>query len=182
MEAITLTSEEKMLVIDIFKSLRMYLSPFMEDRDFVMSNPQIFTFLMYAPVSMAIASDGVVDEKEIRLLDKITKEIDVNTAVNLDLMEVLAMATEPAEILLNEEFNMRVDSELLYLSRNMDKYEDDILKATKELMKLDKNPGSATSLKSTFSKWFEFVIESNAGRNKEEELKKVKKYKEKIGL
>ncbi len=182
MEANTLSAEERTLVVQIFKNIRQNLSNFMTERDFKMSNPQLFTFLMYAPVCLAIASDGVVDEKEIRLLSKITKDIDVNSAVNLDLMEVLALSPEPIEIMLNEEFNMRADAELLFLSRNMAKYEDDIINATKELLKLDKNPESGTSLKSTFSKWFDFVIERNAGRNKEQELEKVGKYKDKIGL
>lgn len=181
MEATILSEEERVLIIKIFQNLQNNLSGFISDRDFKMSNPQIFTFLMYAPVCLAIASDGVVDEKEIRLLDKISKNIDVTTAVNLELMEVLSQAPESTDVMLNEEFNMRVDSELLFLSRNIDKYENNIIDSVKDLLNLDVSK-KETSLRATFSKWFEYVIEQNAGRNKEEELEKVKKYKDKIGL
>ncbi len=182
MDATTLTPEEKVLITQVFKEIREGLADFMKDRDFKMSNPQVFTFLMYAPVCLAIASDREVDEAEIRILSKITENIDVNKAVSIDLMEVIAIAPEPGDIMLNEEFNMRVDAELLYLSRNIDKYEDGIIKALKALLKIDKDPKAPASLHSTFSKWFEYVVERNAGRNKEEELAKVKAYKEKIGL
>ncbi|MBN2890917.1 MAG: hypothetical protein JXL97_03545 [Bacteroidales bacterium] len=182
MDATTLTAEDRVQIVQIFGELRENLSSYMSDREFKMSNAQLFTFLTYAPVCLAIASDRDVDESEIRLLDKITKDIDVNTMVSLDLMEVIAIATEPGEIMLNEEFNMRVDSELLYLSRNIDKYEENILAAVKALLKIDKDPSAETSLTQTFSKWFEFVVKKNANRNDKLELEKVAKYKEKIGL
>lgn len=182
MEANTLSAEQRTQIVQVFGELRQNLTPYMKDRDFQMSNPQVFTFLIYAPVCLAVASDREVDEQEIKLLDKITHNIDVNTAVNLDLMEVIAIASEPSETMLNEEFNMRVDAELLFLSRNIDKYENDIINSVKAMLKLDKEPTAETSLKNTFSKWFEFVVEKNSSKNKAAELEKVKKYKEKIGL
>ncbi len=182
MDSTTLTAEEKKQLVLVFSNMRNNLEGYMKDRDFKMSNAQIFTFLMYAPVCLAVASDRQVDESEIRLLDNISKDIDVTTAVNLDLMEIIAIAPEPSDIMLNEEFNMRVDAELLFLSRNIDKYEKPIIESVKSMLKLDKNPESETSLNATFSKWFEFVIEQNASKNKEEELEKVKGYKQKIGI
>jgi hypothetical protein len=178
----TPTPEERTLLTLVFKEIREGLADFMNERDFKMSNPQIFTFLTYAPVCLAIASDREVDEAEIRILSKITENIDVNKAVSIELMELMAIAPEPGEVMLNEEFNMRVDAELLYLSRNIDKYEEGIISALKSLLKIDKDPKSPASLHSTFAKWFDYVVERNAGRNKEEELAKVKAYKEKIGL
>ena len=182
MDAATLTVEERKLVAEIFSNLRSQLNNYMTNRKFLMSNPQIFTFLTYAPVCLAIASDRNVDENEIRLLSKISQNIDVNKMVNLDLMEVLAIATEPSETMLNEEFNMRVDAELLFLSRNIDDYEEEIIEAVKTLLKLDKEPTAPSSLTVTFSNWFEYVVKENANRNDAEELVKVAKYKEKIGL
>ena len=182
MDATTLSVEERKLVAEIFSNLRSQLNNYMVNRDFKMSNPQIFTFLTYAPVCLAIASDRTVDENEIRLLSKITQNIDVNEMVNLDLMEVIAIAPEPSETMLNEEFNMRVDSELLFLSRNIDVYEEEVIEAVKSLLKLDNDPTSPSSLTVTFSNWFEYVVKENANRNDEEELVKVAKYKEKLGL
>ncbi len=182
MNATNLTAEDRVKIVEIFGELRQFLSNFMNDRDFKMSNAQIFTFLTYAPVCLAIASDREVDENEIRLLDKITKDIDVTNMVSLDLMEIIAIANEPEEIMLNEEFNMRIDSELLFLSRNIDKYENEIISSVKSLLKIDKDRTAETSLTKTFSKWFDFVIEKNAGRNKQAEMEKVSKYKANIGL
>jgi len=182
MDATIITPEERTQIVQVFGELRQFLTPYMTDRDFKMSNAQTFTFLIYAPVCLAVASDREVDEQEIKLLDKITHNIDVNTAVNLELMEVIAIAPEPSELMLNEEFNMRVDAELLFLSRNIDKYEEAIINSVKTMLKMDKNPDAETSLKNTFSKWFEFVIEKNSSKNKDIELEKIKKYKEKIGL
>jgi flagellin-specific chaperone FliS len=182
MEGNIITQEEVAKMANIFKEIRQYLDKYMSDRDFKMSNPQMFTFLMYAPVAFAIASDRNVDAKEIRLLDKITKDIDVENVVNIDLMELLTAAPEPSDIMLNEEFNMRIDAEMLYLSRNIDKYEDDIINALKKFLELDKNPESETSLSKTMSMWFDYVIEHNAGRDKEKELQKVAEYKKRIGL
>lgn len=182
MDATNLTVEERVQVVQVFGELRLHLNNYMADRDFKMSNPQIFTFLTYAPVCLAIASDRVVDESEVRLLSKITSDIDVNNMVSLELMEVIAIATEPEQTMLNEEFNMRVDAELLFLSRNIDKYEDEIVEAVKSMLKLDKDPTSETSLKATFSNWFEFIVKKNANKNDAAELEKVASYKEKIGL
>ena len=181
MEGYVITQEDIVKLSEVFSEIRQHLDNFMKNRDFKMSNPQIFTFLIYAPISLAIASDGKVDEKEIKLLEKITKNIDVNSTVDLDLLNLLAAAEEPADIMLNEEFNMRIDAEILFLSRNIDKYEDDIINALKKFLEIDKTD-SETSLSKTLSMWFDYVIERNAGRDKEQELKKVEEYKKRIGL
>lgn len=182
MDATTIPTDERTLVVQVFGELRQSLKDYMIDRDFLMSNAQVFTYLIYAPICLAIASDGVVDEHEIILLEAITKDADVNKTVNLDLHEIIAIAPEPSNIMLNEEFNMRIDAELLYLSRNINKYEKNIISAVKSLLKIDSKPTSETSFSATFSKWFEFVVERNLSKNKEEQLKKIKDYKQKIGL
>ncbi len=182
MEGYVITQEDIIKLSGIFSEIRQYLDNYMKDRDFKMSNAQIFTFLIYAPVALAIASDRQVDEKEIRLLEKITKNIDVDSTVDLDLLNLLSAADEPADIMINEEFNMRIDAEILYLSRNIDKYENDIINALKKFLEIDKDPNSPTSLSKTLSMWFDYVIERNAGRDKEQELKKVEEYKKRIGL
>lgn len=182
MDASNLTVEERTKIVEIFGELRQHLNIYMLERDFVMSNAQIFTFLTYAPVCLAIASDRQVDESEIKMLEKITKNVDVNTMINIDLMEVVAIASEPSNIMLNEEFNMRVDAELLSLARNIDKYEEAIVQAVKTVLKLDKEPAADTSLTTTFSNWFDFVVKKNANKHDNAEMERVKKYKMRIGL
>ena len=181
MENIMITAEEKKLILEVFKNIRNNLKKYMTDRNFIMSNAQIFTFLLYAPVCLAIASDGRVDIEEMKILDKMAKAIDVNK-LDIDLVELLSFAAEPAEVMTNEEFNIRIGSELLFLSRNIDKYEDNIINAIKELLRFDKNPQADTSLTKTFSKLMDSIIENNASLNKEKEKEKLDQFKQKIGL
>lgn len=182
MEEKTFSQAEISSFISIFKDIRSSLSFYMNDRDFKMSNSQIFTFLLYAPIALGIAADRVVDENEIKLLANLSKNIDVNKIVNIDLMTVLSVVPEPEGVMINEEFNMRVDAEILFLARNIDKYESFVINALKSFLKLDNAPTAETSLTKTFNKWFDFVIEKNAGKNKDTELRNIQSYKAKLGI
>jgi len=182
MEEKTFTQEDIASFVSIFKEIRSSLNSYMKDREFIMTNSQIFSFLMYAPIALGIASDREVDENEIRMLEKISKNIDVNKIVNIDLMTVLSVVPETENAMLNEEFNMRIDSEILYLARHIDRYESSIINALKLFLKLDKSPESETSLTKTFNKWFDYVIEKNAGKNKDLELKNILSYKTRLGI
>jgi len=174
-------SQEVALVKEVFSNIRKELETFMKDRNFNMSNHQIFVFLTHAPAALAIASDGRVDVEEMKILDRMAKAIDVNK-LDIDLVELLSFAAEPADVMTNEEFNLRIGSELLYLSRNLDKYEKNILEAIKQLLRFDKNPEADTSLTKTFSKLMDSIIENNASLNKEKEKEKLDQFKQKIGL
>lgn len=182
MDIQNLTQENKVFIRTLYKEMRDATSPFMNDRDFVMSNSQIFAFLSYAPVALAIASDGVVDDNEIAILEKIGKKIDVKQMVNLDLQEMMSVAFEPENPMTNEEFNLRVGSEILFLSRNMKKYEDDFVRALKALLTFDFNPKKEGSMTQNFSKLMDSVIENNVGKDKENELKNLQAFKQKIGI
>ncbi len=174
--------EDILFIKSTFKEMRNKTDRFSKDRDFTMSNPQLFTFLYNAPAALAIASDGTVDEIEIAIIEKLARSIDVNKTVNLNLLELMSIAPEPENCMTNEEFNLRVGSELLYLSRNMEKYERDFIEGIQSLLKFDKNPKKDGSMTSALNKLIDFVIENNAGRNKEKELRKVKEYKKRLGL
>ncbi|NOZ33805.1 MAG: hypothetical protein GXO80_00720 [Chlorobi bacterium] len=165
-----------------FKEMRNKTERFSKDRDFNMSNPQLFTFLYNAPATLSIAGDGTVDEIEIAIIEKLARSIDVNKTVNLNLLEIMSVAPEPENCMTNEEFNLRVGSELLYLSRNMEKYERDFIEGIQALLKFDKNPKKDGSMTSALNKLMDFVIENNAGQSKVKELRKVKDYKKRLGL
>jgi len=181
MEEIRFTPEEMSLFRTVFKEIRTHLQDYMNERQFQMSNPQLFVFLSNIPAALAIASDKEVDEKELKILENIARKIDVN-ALDLSVIELLSYALEPADVMLNEEFHLRIGSELLYLSKNMNKYEGAIIDAVKALLKLDKNPESPTSMTKTFSKLMDNIILNNASRNKEEELKKLNEFKSRLGI
>ncbi|RLD49888.1 MAG: hypothetical protein DRI94_10165 [Bacteroidetes bacterium] len=174
--------EDILFIKNTFKEMRNKTEHFSKDRDFTMSNPQLFTFLYNVPAALSIASDGTVDEIEIAIIEKLARSIDVNKTVNINLLEMMSIAPEPDNCMTNEEFNLRVGSELLFLSRNMQKYERDFIEGIKALLKFDKHPEKDGSMTSALNKLMEFVIENNAGRNKEKELLKVKEYKKRIGI
>ena len=135
-----------------------------------------------APAALAIAGDGNVDDNEIAALEKLAKAIDVNASVNLELQEMMAVAGEPETNIINEEFNMRVGSELLYLSRNIKKYEASIIEAVKALLTFDFNPKKDGSLTSALNKLMDSVIKNNFSKNKEAEALKMKQIKQELGI
>ncbi len=182
MDISSISNENRVFIRTIFNEMRINVKEFSQDRDFVMTNPQLFVFLSNVPAALAIASDGTVDEQEIATLEKISKTIDVKSAVNYDLMEMMAIAFEPEQCITNEEFNIRIGSEILYLSRNIAKYEKNFLKAIKALLTFDFNPKREGSLTSSFSNLMDSMIENNSSQNKEEELKKMQEIKQTLGI
>ena len=177
-----LSNENKVFIRTVFKEMRDQTNNFAVDRDFIMSNAQLFTFLSNAPASLAIASDGTVDNEEISALEKLARSIDVYVTVNMELLEIMSVAFEPEECMTNEEFNIRVGSELLFLARNFSQFENDFIEAVKALLTFDFSPGSDGSLTSSFSMLMNSMIENNVSMNKEAEMKKMNEFKQKIGI
>jgi len=170
------------LVKKIYSDLRNLLKDYMAERQFNMSNAQIFTFLSYVPNTLAIASDREVDESELNALVNIAHSVNVDSMVNLDLMEILAIAAEPEEVMTNQEFNIRAGAELLYLSQNMDKYEDLFVKAVKSFLRFDRQPETDGSLSKSFLAMMDGMVKMNRSKNKEEETQKLNSIKGKLGL
>ena len=173
---------EALKIREIFKEIRTDLSEFSVLRDFTMSNSQLYTFLCYSPNALAIASDRTVDESEMKALEKLSRQIDVNTMVDLDLLELMSLAAEPDNCILNEEFNIRVGAEILYLCRNMDKYEENIIAAVRSLLKFDANPEAEQSLTKVFAKMMEDIVKNNRSKNKKAELEKISEIQKKLGM
>ncbi len=181
MQAYQLTQQAIKQVEENFPKIRSLLEDYMNQREFNMSNAQIFIFLTYVPTALAISADKKVDEQELKILDKIAKSIDANQ-LDLNLVELLSFAPEPVGVMLNEEFNLRIGCELLYISRNMEKYEDNFILAVKELLKFDSNPEADTSMTKTFSKFMDTIIEQSLSRNKEQEKEKIQQFKKRLGI
>ena len=120
-------------------------------------------------------------KKSLKSWIKIARSIDAN-ALDLNLVELLSFAPEPMGVILNEEFNLKIGCELLYISRNMDKYENDFIQAVKLLLKFDKNPQADTSMTKTFSRFMDQIIESSLALDKEKELAKVQSFKQRLGI
>lgn len=182
MENNAVVANEIQKVREVFAGMRTELSAFMRKREFNMSNAQMFTFLTYVPNALAIAGDGLVDENELLELERLSMVMNVKMMVNLDLMEVLAVSPEPSDVITNEEFNIRVGAEMLYLCRNMAEFEDAFLSALKLLLKLDKKPSETGSLASSFNAMMNHLLSSSKSKNKERERTKLGEIKLKLGI
>ncbi len=175
--------KEKGFVQEAFEKMQKNVSQYANNQNFMMSNVQLFTFLSNVPASFAVAGDGVVDANEIKHLEKLAKGIDVNMNVSLELSEAISMNTvEPEGTMTNEEFNLRVGAELLYLSRHAEKYEANFIEALKALLSLDSDPASPGSLTASLRLMMDNVVKNNLSENKETERKKMDELKQKIGL
>ncbi len=182
MDISVLTNEDKVFIRTIFYEMRNSLQEFCKDREFVLSNPQLFTFVTFSPVALAIASDEVVDIAEITALEKIAKTIDVKNMVGLELIEFMSIANEPDNCITNEEFNIRVGSEILFLCRNMKKYEAAFLSAAKALLTFDLEPGRDTSMTKSFAIMMDSLIEGNASVERQKQLEKLNKIKAELNI
>jgi len=182
MDISNLTNENKVFIRTLFNEMRESIKGFISDRDFNLTNPQLFAFLSNAPAALAIASDGTIDVQEIAALEKLSKGIDLKSTVNLDLMEMMAVAFEPENCITNEEFNIRAGAEILFIAKNFEKYESAFVKSLKAMLTFDMNPKRDGSLSSSFSKLMDTMIENNVSKNKEAEMKKMRDLKIKIGI
>lgn len=182
MDIQNLTQEDKVFIRTVFKEMRKNVEDYMKERDFQMTNPQLFTFLSFSAAALAVASDGTVDNQEIAMIEKIARGINVKQMVQIELEEMMAVAFQPEDTMTNEEFNLRVGSEILYLSKNMKTYEGKFLEAIKAMLTFDLNPQREGSLTNSFSQLMDSVVANNASKNKSEEMEKVKKLKESLGI
>ncbi|TAE48018.1 MAG: hypothetical protein EAY69_05670, partial [Cytophagales bacterium] len=60
--------DEKKRLIRFFKEVRQILDTYLEDRNLVLTNSQLFGFVLISPVTLAITSDGNVDLAETTML------------------------------------------------------------------------------------------------------------------
>jgi hypothetical protein len=177
-----LKTEDKVFIRTIYKEMRGKTDNFAKERNFIMSNAQLFTFLSNAPAALAIASDGNVDIEEIAALEKLARSIDVYVTVDMNLLELMSVAFEPENCMINEEFNLRIGSELLFLARNLNRFENEFITALKAMLTFDLNPKKEGSLTSSFNLLMDSMIENNVSKNKDQEKKKMKEFKQKIGI
>ena len=177
-----LNNDDKVFIRTIFKEMRDKTDNFAKERNFIMSNAQLFTFLSNTPAALAIASDGNVDVEEIAALEKLARSIDVYVTVDMKLLELMSVAFEPENGMINEEFNLRIGSELLFLARNLARFENDFIAALKAMLTFDFNPKNDGSLTASFNLLMNSMIENNVSKNKDEEMMKMNEFKQKIGI
>lgn len=178
-----LTEQEINFIKSQFAAIRSELDEYCKDRDFILTNAQLFTFLTFTPNTIAIAGDGKVDDTEILALFNLSRTISVEGMISSpELDTTLKIPEEPENCISNPEFNMRVGSELLYLSRNMPKYEQNLITALKILLSFDTNPKAEGSMTDSFLKMMDSIVDNNVSENKDEEQKKLDMVKQQLDI
>lgn len=176
----TLTAEqERILLQTFFTEAREILHEYFNTRSFLLSNSQLFSFILVSPVTIAIASDGTLDLTETTMLVDIAAYFDQLMPTAFDSL------SQPKGILSDKEFKKIVYSELRYLSLNMQKYEASLLEVIKKLITLDDalshDDSPMMSIRNRIKQMMISVIYNNLGKDAIEE-KKVKQVFRELNL
>ena len=71
-------AEEKVILNNFFTEVRELLAEYCREREMVLSNSQLYAFLLVSPVTIAIATDGTVDFSETTMLVDVAVYFDRN--------------------------------------------------------------------------------------------------------
>gem|GEM_PF-2262769 len=164
----TLTAEqERHLLQTFFTEAREILAAYFEGRGLVLSNSQLFSFILVSPITIAIASDGKLDLTETTML--------VDTAAYFDRLMPTAFDSleQPEGVLSDKEFKKIIYGELRYLALSMNHHKTALLEAIKLLIVLDDtltNDNSPTfSIRNRIKQMMIGVIYNNLGKDSVEE-------------
>ncbi len=171
--------QEKRILDNFFIEIRTLLADYCEEREMVMTNSQLFAFLLVSPVSIAIATDGTVDFSETTMLVDVAAYFD--RGVLPSEFDTLA---QPEDVMTDHVFKKRIYTELRYLCVSMNRYEDDLIAGLKALIKLDEKlsqTGEEDSIKRKIAETLNNVIYNNLGEDSVEEPK-IKQILEKLEI
>lgn len=171
--------QEKRILDNFFIEIRTLLADYCEEREMVMTNSQLFAFLLVSPVSIAIATDGTVDFSETTMLVDVAAYFD--RGVLPSEFDTLA---QPEDVMTDHIFKKRIYTELRYLCVSMNRYEDDLIAGLKALIKLDEKlsqTGEEDSIKRKIAETLNNVIYNNLGKDSVEEPK-IKQILEKLEI
>ncbi|OJJ20963.1 hypothetical protein BKI52_10320 [marine bacterium AO1-C] len=161
--------QEKRILNNFFTEIRELLAEYCEEREMVMTNSQLFAFLLVSPVSIAIATDGTVDFSETTMLVDVAAYFD--RGVLPSEFDTLA---QPDNVMTDHVFKKRIYTELRYLCVSMNRYEDNLIDGLKALIKLDEKlsqTGEVDSIKRKIAETLNNVIYNNLGKDSVEEPK-----------
>ncbi len=162
--------QEKVLIEAFFEEIRLNLKDYFKDRRLVLSNSQLFAFVLISPITIAIASDGNLDFTETTML------VDIASYFERDILpKELDQLKHPKNALTDKEFRRVIYSELRYLCLSMDKYEAQLLKSIQSLIRLDEKVSREKdprySIKRRVIDMMNGVIYNNMGADSVEEQK-----------
>ena len=171
--------QEKSILNNFFTEIRELLSEYCEEREMVMTNSQLFAFLLVSPVSIAIATDGTVDFSETTMLVDVAAYFDRGV-----LPSEFDFLPQPENVMTDHVFKKRVYTELRYLCVSMNRYEDKLIEGLKALIRIDEKlsqTGEEDSIKRKIAETLNNVIYNNLGKDSIEEPK-IKQILEKLEI
>jgi len=161
--------QEKSILNNFFTEIRELLSEYCEEREMVMTNSQLFAFLLVSPVSIAIATDGTVDFSETTMLVDVAAYFDRGV-----LPSEFDTLPQPDNVMTDHVFKKRIYTELRYLCVSMNRYEGNLIEGLKALIKVDEKlsqTGEEDSIKRKIAETLNNVIYNNLGKDSIEEPK-----------
>ncbi|EAY30243.1 hypothetical protein [Microscilla marina] len=163
-------TEEKVILNDFFAEVRELLADYCQEREMVLSNSQLYAFLLVSPITIAIATDGTVDFSETTML------VDVAAYFDRDILSSeFDQLEQPEDVLPDDIFKKRVYTELRYLCVSMNRYEEKLIACLKALIKLDErlsqSEDEAEAIKYKIVDTMNSVIYNNLGEDSIEEPK-----------
>ena len=161
--------QEKSILNNFFTEIRELLAEYSEEREMVMTNSQLFAFLLVSPVSIAIATDGTVDFTETTMLVDVAAYFDRGV-----LPSEFDTLPQPEDVMTDHIFKKRIYTELRYLCVSMNRYEEKLLEGLKALINLDEKlsqTGEVDSIKRKIAETLNNVIYNNLGQDSIEEPK-----------
>ncbi|WP_299452426.1 hypothetical protein [uncultured Microscilla sp.] len=163
-------AEEKVILNDFFAEVRELLADYCQEREMILSNSQLYAFLLVSPITIAIATDGTVDFSETTML------VDVAAYFDRDILSSeFDQLEQPEGVLPDDIFKKRVYTELRYLCVSMNRYEEKLIAGLKALIQLDErlsqSEDEAEAIKYKIVDTMNSVIYNNLGEDSIEEPK-----------
>lgn len=167
--AMLTVEQERILLQAFFIEAREILRDYFATRNFVLSNSQLFSFVLVSPITIAIASDGKIDFTETTIL--------IDTASYFDQLMPTAFDTlpQPEGVLSDKAFKKIAYGELRHLALTINEYETNFLEVIKRLIILDEalsrddNPNM--SIRNRIKQMMMSVVYTNLGEDTVEEQK-----------
>lgn len=172
-------AEEKAILNDFFIEVRELLANYCQEREMVLSNSQLYAFLLVSPITIAIATDGTVDFSETTMLVDVAAYFDRGI-----LSSDFDQLHQPNDVLSDDIFKKRIYTELRYLCVSMNRYEEKLIAGLKALIKLDERLSQAEAedaIKYRIVDTMNSVIYNNMGEDSVEEPK-IQKIMESLGI
>jgi len=170
--------EDAKRVWDIFMDMRKAMLPYFEHRQVELTNYQFLSFMLSAPLTMAIALDNMLDAREEVVLDYYAEHTHKNMLSQFSEItySIFDMMPEKKEVqTLDEELSRIIKEEAIFMLDQSRQWKSTWIAGLKELLRLEPilqryNP-NLRPLRDTFVEGMVIIIKTNLGSDVLEERK-----------